>query len=76
MKILFHSRAGNHQPGDKIYLKGYKRPFKVLKPNNKNTSGDTTVRVQHVITKAIMYLSPGWPCLYDNPEMKETLGLT
>lgn len=69
MKILFKTRAGQREIGEKIFLNGYKKPFKVISKNSNQ------VIVSHVITGAKLYLSPGWPCLYDNAEMKETLGL-
>jgi hypothetical protein len=63
-KILFRGTAGNRKPGDKIYLRGYKKPFKVIM-----IQGDGTVRVQHTTTKQLMWLSPGWHIEFEDNEM-------
>jgi len=70
MKILFHTTAGERKPGEKIWLKGYRRPWVIMGEDK------GLVKARHSLTGCIIWLSPGWKCQYENKEMEQTLGLS
>lgn len=68
-KVLFHSRAIDHEVSDLIYLRGYRTPFRVIAKK----SNEITIR--HCKTGQIRRLSPGWKTMHENKEHCEILGL-